>query len=105
MIDIKNKRMVTTRKAHTCFGCIEEIEKGESVVYVAAKEDEQRMNFHLHEECNKTIVKDYWFSGSGLYYGCIKDAKKSLEDINNIKFTLDEALPFSMMNLCNRSEA
>ncbi|UPW82743.1 hypothetical protein [Lysinibacillus sp. Ag94] len=97
MIDIRTKRMVKTRKEHTCFGCTETIEKGKSAVSCNAKQDDQHMNFHLHEECNKTIVKDNWFSGSGLYYGCIKDTKKTIEDVKNIKFSPDEALPFNMM--------
>ncbi|MFF2794960.1 hypothetical protein [Lysinibacillus xylanilyticus] len=96
MIDIRNKKMVITRKAHTCFACIEEIEKGKSSVYVNAKEDEQRIQFHLHEECNKTIVKDQWFTGSGLYHGCIKNAKDRLEGSSVIKFSSDEELPFFM---------
>ncbi len=96
MIDIRTKRLVKTRKEHTCFGCTEPIEKGKNAVSCAAKQDDQHMRFHLHEECNKTIVKDNWFSGSGLYYGCIKDAKRKSEDTNSIKFTKDEELPFSM---------
>lgn len=93
MIDIRNKKMVITRKMHTCFGCLEEIEKGKSAVYVTAKEDEQRIQFHLHEECNKTIVKDKWFSGSGLYKGCIKDAEKTDGALNTSIFQ-NEELPF-----------
>lgn len=60
MLEIRNKRMVITRKVHECFGCLEEIEKGKSAVYVSAKEDEQYKSFHLHEECNKTISRDKW---------------------------------------------
>ncbi|MFE3573724.1 hypothetical protein [Lysinibacillus sp. NPDC059133] len=93
MIDIRNKKMVTTRKAHMCFACVEEIEKGKSAVYVNAKEDEKRIQFHLHEECNKTIVKDQWFAGSGLYKGCIKDAEKTMEGLKVIDFSSEE-LPF-----------
>ncbi|MEY9975281.1 hypothetical protein [Lysinibacillus sp. RC79] len=103
MIDIRTKRLVKTRKEHTCFGCTKIIDKGKSAVACTAKQDDQRMNFHLHEECNKTIIKDNWFSGSGLYYGCIKEAKKTLEDANNIKFTPDETLPFSMMKFNNKA--
>lgn len=93
MIDIRTKRMVKTRKEHLCFGCTEIIEKGKNAVAVAAKEDDQRKNFHLHEDCNKTIAKDNWFSGSGLYYGCIKDAEKRIEGLN-INLAPDEELPF-----------
>lgn len=103
MIDIRNKKTVITRKAHTCFVCVEEIKKGKSAVYVNAEEDGQRIQFHLHEECNKVIAKDKWFSGSGLYRGCIKDAKKALEEVNNIEFSPDEELPFSMAKF-NRAE-
>lgn len=95
MIDIRKKRMVKTRKEHTCFGCTETINKGKSAVACNAKQDDQHMNFHLHEECNKMIAKDKWFSGSGLYYGCIKEAKKVTGDLNMIEFTQDERLPFS----------
>ncbi|MEY9980480.1 hypothetical protein, partial [Lysinibacillus sp. RC79] len=87
MIDIRTKRLVKTRKEHTCFGCTETIEKGENAVACAAKQDEQHMRFHLHEDCNKMIVKDKWFSGSGLYYGCIKDAK---QDEQHMRFHLHE---------------
>ncbi|MFJ8100256.1 hypothetical protein [Lysinibacillus sp. NPDC096212] len=44
MIDIRNKKMVTTRKTHMCFACVVEIEKGKSAVYVNAKEDEKRIS-------------------------------------------------------------
>lgn len=94
MIEIRNKKMVTTRKAHACFGCLEEVEKGRSAVYVSAKEDEQRLQFHLHEECNKAIVKDQWFAGSGLYKGCIKDAKKTTEELKSINILSLDELPF-----------
>lgn len=93
MLDIRDKKIVITRKVHTCFACTEEIEKGKSAVYVAAKEDEQRRNFHLHEKCNKIIAKDKWFSGSGLYYGCLKDVK-SIEETDSLLLTQDEELPF-----------
>ncbi|WP_249645736.1 MULTISPECIES: hypothetical protein [unclassified Lysinibacillus] len=96
MLEVINKRIVVTRKSHTCFGCENEIEKGKSAVYVNAKEDEQRTQFHLHEECNKMIMKDLWFAGGGLYRGCIKDARKRSEDANGIKFSPDEELPFPM---------
>lgn len=103
MIDIRTKRLVKTRKEHTCFGCVETIDKGNSAVACNAEEDEQRISFHLHEECNQIIAKDNWFSGSGLYRGCIKDVKKNLDDENSIKFNPDEALPFCMAKF-NRSE-
>lgn len=93
MLLITDKRMVTTRKVHVCFGCQEEIEKGKNAVCVRAKEDEQRINFHLHEECNRIIVKDKWFSGSGLYRGCIKDAMKTSEKLKSMNILPDE-LPF-----------
>ncbi|WP_446936670.1 hypothetical protein [Lysinibacillus fusiformis] len=96
MIDIRNKKMVITRKAHECFGCLEEIKKGKSVVYVTAKEDEQHKSFHLHEECNKTISRDKWFSGSGLYRGCIKDALKTSEQLRTINISSIDELPFVM---------
>lgn len=96
MIEVRDKRMVITRKVHPCFGCEEEIKKKEYAVYVNAKEDEQRINFHLHEECNKTIMKDLWFAGGGLYRGCIKDARKRSEDVKGIKFSPDEEMPFPM---------
>lgn len=94
MLDITNKRMVATRKVHTCFGCTEEIGKGESAICVMAKEDEQRVRFHLHQDCNKMIAKDKRFAGSGLYYGCIKEA-----DDLSIEITLDKELPFFMRNV------
>lgn len=92
MLDITNKRIVTTRKVHECFGCTEPINKGESAIYVMAKEDEQRMRFHLHRDCNKKIAKDKQFSGSGLYYGCIKEADNA-EGLS-IEISLDEEYPF-----------
>jgi len=97
MIDIKTKRMVKTRKEHMCFGCLEGISKGEVAVCINAKEDEQNRRFHLHLECNKMISKDKWFSGSGLYRGCIKNAEKSFVDMKNLELVTDEELPFSMM--------
>lgn len=92
MLDMTNKRMVTTRKVHECFGCTEAINKGESAIYVTAKEDEQRIRFHLHQDCNKMIAKDKRFSGSGLYYGCIKETEKT--DGLSIEITPDEEFPF-----------
>ncbi|MFL1998378.1 hypothetical protein VYF65_004178 [Lysinibacillus irui] len=98
------KKMVTTRKAHTCFGCLDEIEKGKSAVYVSAKEDEQRLQFHLHEECNKTIARDQWFSGSGLYKGCIKDALKTSEELRSIDISSVDELPLIMTKFKNSVE-
>lgn len=100
MLDITSKKIVTTRKEHPCFGCTDTIDKGESAICVTAKEDEQRTRFHLHEDCNKKIVKDIRFSGSGLYFGCIKEAaEKALEDSNSIEFTPNEVMPFLMRNI------
>jgi len=96
MLHITNKRMVTTRKVHPCFGCEDEIEKGKKAVYVNAKLDGQHVNFYLHLDCNKAIVKDLWFAGGGLYRGCIKDVRKRSEDANGIEFSPDEELPFPM---------
>lgn len=95
MIEVKGKRMVITRKVHQCFGCEEDIVKGKNAIYVNAQEDGQRFNYHLHEKCNKTIAKDKWFSGSGLYRGCIKDAMKASEKLRSINILPDE-LPFPM---------
>ncbi|WP_418301307.1 hypothetical protein [Lysinibacillus fusiformis] len=72
------------------------VEKGKSAVYVSAKEDEQHKSFHLHEECNKTISRDKWFSGSGLYRGCIKDALKTSEQLRSINISSVDELPFVM---------
>ena len=36
MLEIRKKQMVTTRKKHECYGCVEEIEKGKSAVYVSS---------------------------------------------------------------------
>ncbi|MGN4127997.1 hypothetical protein ACMGD3_23785 [Lysinibacillus sphaericus] len=100
MLDITNKRIVTTRKEHLCFGCMESIDKGKSAIYVTAKEDEKNKRFQLHEDCNKKIVKDKRFSGSGLYYGCIQEAEeKTSGDSNSIEFTPDEEIPFLMRNI------
>lgn len=94
MLEIRKKRMVITRKMHECYGCLEKIEKGKNAVSVSAKEDEQHIQFHLHEECNKVIVKDRWFSGSGLYRGCIKDAMKTSEQLRAIDISSPDELPF-----------
>ncbi|WNN76718.1 hypothetical protein RKS58_02490 [Lysinibacillus capsici] len=94
MLEIRKKRMVITRKTHECYGCLEEIEKGKSAVYVSAKEDDKHVQFYLHEECNKVIVKDRWFSGSGLYRGCIKDAMKTSEQLRAIDISSADELPF-----------
>ncbi|EON71791.1 hypothetical protein [Lysinibacillus sphaericus] len=104
MIDITSKKVVTTRKEHPCFGCTEAINKGASAVYVTAKEDEQHKRFHLHEDCNKKIVKDKRFSGSGLYKGCIKDAENQREEVSSINFIPNEELPFLAMKFNNRAE-
>lgn len=93
MIEIKTKRLVKTRKEHECYGCIQLIQKGENAIAVKAQEDNKHIGFHLHEECNKVIVKDKWYSGSGLYYGCIKEAEEK-EGESNLILTSDEALPF-----------
>lgn len=93
MIDIRTKRLVTTRKEHKCFGCIETIEKGQKAVACKGEQDGKPMSLHLHEECNKIIAKDKWFSGSGFYFGCIKEAEKNSQNIT-IETTPDEELPF-----------
>lgn len=93
MLEIRKKQMVTTRKKHECYGCLEEIEKGKSAVYVSAKEDERRIQYHLHEECNKIIAKDQWFAGSGLYRGCIKEAVKNSEELKIINISSLDELP------------
>lgn len=66
MLEVRKKRIVITRKTHECYCCLEEIEKGKSAVYVSAKEDDKHVQFYLHEECNKVIVKNRWFSGTVL---------------------------------------
>lgn len=104
MLEIRNKKMVITRKVHECFGCLEEIEKGKSAVYVSAKEDEQHVPFHLHEECNKTIARDHWFAGSGLYRGCIKDALKTSEQLRSLNISSVDELPFVMTEFNSRVE-
>ncbi|MEY2363227.1 hypothetical protein R6U76_19855 [Lysinibacillus capsici] len=93
MLEVRKKRMVITRKTHECYGCLEEIEKGKSVIYVSAKEDDKHIQFHLHEECNKVIVKDQWFSGSGLYRGFIKDAMKTSEQLRALDISSKNELP------------
>ncbi len=99
MIDITSKKVVTTRKEHPCFGCTEVINQGASAVYVTAKEDEKHKPFHLHEDCNKKIVKDKRFSGSGLYRGCIKEAEKTSKASEGIQFSPDEEIPILMRNI------
>ncbi|MGE7111256.1 hypothetical protein [Lysinibacillus sp. NPDC047702] len=94
MIDIRNKRLVTTRKEHKCFGCTETIEKGQKAVACKGEQDGKPMNLHLHEECNKVIAKDKCYSGSGLFYGCIKEAEKASQAMSGITLTPDEGLPF-----------
>lgn len=90
----KKKTYGHNKEDHECYGCLEEIEKGKSTVYVSAKEDDKHVQFYLHDECNKVIVKDRWFSGSGLYRGCIKDAKKTSEQLRAIDISSADELPF-----------
>ena len=75
MLEIMKKRMVTTRKDHECFACTERIEKGKQAVYATAKQDEQPIRFHLHQDCNIQLVKNKGALSNGVYYGCINDIK------------------------------
>ncbi|MFF5993695.1 hypothetical protein AAGS61_02920 [Lysinibacillus sp. KU-BSD001] len=84
MLEILNKRMVTTRKEHECYGCTGIIKKGEKSVYVRGKEDYQRVNFHLHPNCHVKVVKQKLFI-EGFIKGAVKYDEKSLDD-----FSLDE---------------
>lgn len=68
MLDIKNRKLVTTRKAHECYACTDVIEKGKQAVAVIAKEDDKPMRFHLHPNCNNEINKNI----VTIYYGCLK---------------------------------
>ncbi|MEK5038928.1 hypothetical protein [Sporosarcina sp. FSL K6-3457] len=67
MLDISKKRIVTTRKEHECFACLGSIGKGDSVISITAKQDEQHASFHLHLECNKLVAKQK----IDLQHGCI----------------------------------
>lgn len=67
MLDIKNRRLVTTRKEHECFACKNKVEKGKPAVAATAKEDDKPMRFHLHETCNDEINKNV----VSVYYGCL----------------------------------
>ncbi|KYG89995.1 hypothetical protein A0U40_09735 [[Bacillus] sp. KCTC 13219] len=68
MLEIRNKKMVTTRKVHECYGCENHIEKGVQAVYVTAKQDDKHQNFHLHQSCNVVIKK----RNLDIYKGCLK---------------------------------
>lgn len=52
MLDILSKKVVTTRKDHTCHYCELVIEKGKQAISASAKEDEQRINLYFHVDCS-----------------------------------------------------
>ncbi|WP_107838190.1 hypothetical protein [Metasolibacillus meyeri] len=70
MIDIKNRKLVITRKEHECFACTNKVGKGEQAVAVTAKEDDKPIRFLLHHTCNDEINKNV----VTIYYGCLKDS-------------------------------
>ncbi|KOY81559.1 hypothetical protein I6G82_08445 [Lysinibacillus macroides] len=72
MLEITEKRLITTRKTHECYGCMGAINKGETVVFIIAKQDEQPIRFHLHQECNIKLAKNK-NALDGIYYGCLND--------------------------------
>lgn len=67
MLEITKKKIVKTRKEHECFACLQAVGKEENAIAVSAKEDEQRMRFHLHLDCNKTMAK----KGMNVERGCL----------------------------------
>lgn len=52
MLDVREKKVVTTRKNHKCYFCGEEIAKGVQAISVKGKEDSRYINLYLHIPCN-----------------------------------------------------
>jgi len=81
MLEVSNKRTVTTRKEHECYGCAEKIGKGETSIYVRGKEDDQHINFHLHPNCHIVAMKQNLYQ-EGFPKGAIKHEKQTTEDFS-----------------------
>ncbi|WP_107841873.1 hypothetical protein [Metasolibacillus meyeri] len=73
MLEITEKRPVITRKIHECFACTAIIDKGIQAICARAKQDEQHMRFHLHQECNIKLAKNKSALDNSIYYGCLND--------------------------------
>jgi hypothetical protein len=69
------RRMVKTRKAHKCLGCVGEIEKGAAAVYHSGKSDDEFYRYHLHVECHQFMVKKKDHLLEGVWEGCVNDIK------------------------------
>lgn len=52
MKEISKKKLVTTRKEHTCYGCLKRISEGVEAVVITGKEDGQHFSIHMHNVCN-----------------------------------------------------
>lgn len=68
MLEISKKKIVKTRKEHECYACLKAVSKDEEAICINAKEDEQRIRFHLHLDCNKVIAK----RKIELQHGCLE---------------------------------
>lgn len=91
MLDIRSKKVVKTRKAHTCAACLRDIDKGAEVVAVSAKEDDMNKRFHVHIECNIRIMKN---GGYDDFKDGILTAAETEENLYKIYGMNDTELPF-----------
>lgn len=73
MIDVHQKKLVTTRKIHKCHFCSEAIAKGEQAVNVRGKEDRRYINLYLHIPCNIEARKIDLFDEGLEHSTAIKD--------------------------------
>lgn len=86
MLEIRNKRIVKTRKEQTCYACEGGIEKGDNVIYVTAKQDDKHHNVHLHLKCNKEMSK----RKIDIAKGCLNSVRQT----PSVAPILDSDLPF-----------
>lgn len=73
------RKMVTTRKIHTCTGCMKIIPKGEEAIYHSGKVDDGFYKYYLHIECHHFMVKHKEYFDMGVWDGCVNDIKKESE--------------------------
>lgn len=67
MIYVTGKKMVVTRKEHTCYACNETIFKKENAIMLIASEDDLYKKIRLCLSCNVRFKTDYTDLSQGMF--------------------------------------
>lgn len=76
MSEFNTRKVVKTRKPHKCFGCKEEIKKGQEAVNNSGLYEDHFYNYYLCLECEKFIIeKSDEFFREGIWEDCVNEIK------------------------------